>query len=160
LTVKVKFEKPIIERYAMKKIKNHLCEFLLPLTGVDKRPGLTRGLSSQSFREYYYLKSELMEFCRKERLSASGSKAELTDRIETYLQTGERTATSKPIEGKSSGSPEMSPDSVIEENFRCSERHRDFFKSVIGDSFKFNLILRPWKESDAESRERKEFLRL
>jgi DNA gyrase inhibitor GyrI/catechol 2,3-dioxygenase-like lactoylglutathione lyase family enzyme len=27
----VDFEKPIIERYAMKKIKNHLCEFLLPL---------------------------------------------------------------------------------------------------------------------------------
>jgi DNA gyrase inhibitor GyrI len=27
----VDFEKPIIERYAMKKIKKHLCEFLLPL---------------------------------------------------------------------------------------------------------------------------------
>jgi DNA gyrase inhibitor GyrI len=29
----VDFEKPIIERYAMKKIKKHLCEFLLPLKG-------------------------------------------------------------------------------------------------------------------------------
>jgi DNA gyrase inhibitor GyrI len=29
----VDFERPIIERYAMKKIKNHLCEFLLPLKG-------------------------------------------------------------------------------------------------------------------------------
>jgi DNA gyrase inhibitor GyrI len=29
----VGFEKPIIERYAMKKIKDHLCEFLLPLKG-------------------------------------------------------------------------------------------------------------------------------
>jgi DNA gyrase inhibitor GyrI len=29
----VDFEKPIIERYAMKKVKNHLCEFLLPLKG-------------------------------------------------------------------------------------------------------------------------------
>jgi DNA gyrase inhibitor GyrI len=26
-------DKPIIERYAVKKIKNHLCEFLLPLKG-------------------------------------------------------------------------------------------------------------------------------
>jgi DNA gyrase inhibitor GyrI len=29
----IDFEKPVIERYAMKKIKNHLCEFLLPLKG-------------------------------------------------------------------------------------------------------------------------------
>jgi DNA gyrase inhibitor GyrI len=29
----VDFEKPIIERYTMKKIKKHLCEFLLPLKG-------------------------------------------------------------------------------------------------------------------------------
>jgi DNA gyrase inhibitor GyrI len=26
-------KKPIIERYAVKKVKNHLCEFLLPLKG-------------------------------------------------------------------------------------------------------------------------------
>jgi DNA gyrase inhibitor GyrI len=29
----VDFEKPVIERYAMKKIRKHLCEFLLPLKG-------------------------------------------------------------------------------------------------------------------------------
>jgi hypothetical protein len=107
-------------------------------SGVDKRPELTRKLSSQGFREYYYLKSELMVFCRKEQMSASGSKVELADRIEAYLRTGKRTAAAKPIAGKSSGCPEISPVSVIEENFRCSERHRDFFKSAIGGSFKFN----------------------
>jgi hypothetical protein len=131
------------------KQENHLCEFLLPLTGVDKRPELTRGLNPQRFREYYYLKSELMAFCRKERLSASGSKAELTDRIETYLQTGKRIATAKPIAGNSSVRSEISPASVIEENFRCSEYHRDFFKSVIGDSFKFNLAFQTWLKTNA-----------
>jgi hypothetical protein len=110
---------------------------------------LTRGLSSQSFREYYYLKSELVEFCSKERLSASGSKAELADRIETYLQTGERGAAAKPIAGKSSVCPEMSLASVIEENFRCSEHHRDFFKSVISGSFKFNVEFQTWLKTNA-----------
>jgi hypothetical protein len=118
-------------------------------SGVDKRPELTQGLSSQRFREYYYLKSELMAFCRKERLSTSGSKAELADRIEAYLQTGERIAAAKPIAGKSSGCPEISPASVIEENFRCSERHRDFFKSVIGGSFKFNVEFQTWLKTNA-----------
>jgi hypothetical protein len=145
----VDFEKPIIERYAMKKVKNHVCEFLLPLSGVDKRPELMRGLSSQCFREYYYLKSELVEFCRKERLSASGSKAELADRIEAYLQTGKRIAAVKPSTNKPSVRPAMSPASVIEENFRCSERHRDFFKSVIGDSFKFNVEFQTWLKTNA-----------
>jgi hypothetical protein len=115
----------------------------------EKRPKLTRGLNPQRFREYYYLKSELMEFCRKERLSASGSKAEMTNRIEAYLQTGERIAAAKPIAGKSSIRPEMSPASVIEENFRCSERHRDFFKSVIGGSFKFNVAFQTWLKTNA-----------
>jgi hypothetical protein len=123
-------------------------------TGVNKRPELTQGLSSQHFREYYYLKSELVEFCRKERLSTSGGKAELADRIETYLQAGERIAAAKPIAGKSSGCPEVSPAavtpaSVIEENFRCSERHRDFFKSVIGGSFKFNVEFQTWLKRNA-----------
>jgi hypothetical protein len=118
-------------------------------SGVNKRPELTRELSSQSFREYYYLKSELMEFCRKERLSTSDSKPELADRIEAYLQTGERIAAAKPIAGKSSVCPEMSPDSVVEENFRCSECHRDFFKSVIGGSFTFNVAFQTWLKSNA-----------
>jgi DNA gyrase inhibitor GyrI len=145
----VDFEKPIIDRYAMKKIKDHLCEFLLPLSGVNKRPELTRGLSSQRFREYYYLKSELMEFCRKEQLSTSGSKAELANRVETFLQTGKRNAAEKPIANKASVRSEMSLTSVIEENFRCSERHRDFFKSVIGSSFKFNVEFQTWLKNNA-----------
>jgi hypothetical protein len=116
---------------------------------VNKRPELTRGLHSQIFREYYYLKSELVEFCRKEQLLASGSKAELTDRIEAYLQTGKRGAAAKPISGKSSVCPEMSLASEIEENFRCSEHHRDFFKSVIGGSFKFNVEFQTWLKTNA-----------
>jgi hypothetical protein len=118
-------------------------------SGVNKRPELTRELSSQRFREYYYLKSELVEFCRKEQLSASGGKAELASRIEAYLETGERIAATKPCVGKSSICPEMSLTSVIEENFRCSERHRDFFKSVIGDSFKFNVEFQTWLKTNA-----------
>jgi hypothetical protein len=115
----------------------------------DKRPELTQRLNPQRFRECYYLKSELVEFCRKERLSVSGSKAELADRIETYLQTGKRIATAKAIASESPIRSEMSLTSVIEENFRCSERHRDFFKSVIGSSFKFNVEFQTWLKTNA-----------
>jgi hypothetical protein len=121
----------------------------MQMSDMDKRPELARGLSPQSFREYYYLKSELAEFCRKERLSASGGKAELTDRIEKYLKTGEPPAAAKSVAGKPATQTEMSLTSVIEENFRCSERHRSFFKGIIGGGFKFNVEFQTWLKSNA-----------
>jgi hypothetical protein len=80
------------------------------VNGVDKRPELTRDLNPQSFREYYYLKSEL------------------ADRIETYLRTGERLAPAKSDTGKPTDPSELPMDSIIEENFRCCERRRAFSK--------------------------------
>ena len=55
---------------------------------MESRPELTRGLDSQTFREYYYLKEELADFCRANHLPASGSKQELTERIACFLDTG------------------------------------------------------------------------
>jgi hypothetical protein len=116
---------------------------------MNERPVLTRTLPPQIFRNYYYLKSELEDFCRSERLSAAGGKAELTDRIEKYLQTGERLTPARPIVSRLSSQAEMSPAFVIEENFRCSERHRAFFKSVIGGGFKFNVEFQTWLKANA-----------
>ena len=42
------------------------------------RPDLTRQLSAQDFRDYYWLKEELLAFCRAQGLSTLGSKAALT----------------------------------------------------------------------------------
>ena len=39
-----------------------------------KRPELDKNLSSDTFREFYYLKEELVEFCRQNGLPASGEK--------------------------------------------------------------------------------------
>jgi hypothetical protein len=47
-------------------------------------------LNSKTFREYYYLKEELITFCRNEGLSTSGGKIELIDRIAHFLDTGEK----------------------------------------------------------------------
>ena len=56
------------------------------------RPSLTKDLKSEDFRQYYFLKEELKEFCRANGLKVSGSKNELEERIIHYLDTG------KPLE--------------------------------------------------------------
>jgi SAP domain-containing new25 len=53
------------------------------------RPNLTKDISVVSFKNYYWLKEELQSFCRENGISASGSKIEISDRIETFIRTGE-----------------------------------------------------------------------
>ncbi|WP_020063220.1 DUF6434 domain-containing protein [Bacillus sp. 123MFChir2] len=97
------------------------------------RPNLTKDISIQDFKDYYWLKEELQSFCREHGMSASGSKIEITDRIETFLQTGEiKKALRKPkSKTQSQTQANLSLDTVITENHRCSQDVRAFFKAVI-----------------------------
>ena len=55
---------------------------------MDARPELNDKLDADTFRSYYYLQQELIDFCRKNALPVSGGKRELTDRIACFLETG------------------------------------------------------------------------
>ena len=55
---------------------------------TNTRPQLTKDLKSAEFKEYYFLKEELKDFCKKEGLKVSGSKNQLEERIIYYLDTG------------------------------------------------------------------------
>ncbi|MBG9453701.1 cytoplasmic protein [Lysinibacillus sphaericus] len=96
------------------------------------RPKLTKDISVDSFNDFYWLKEELQSFCRKNGISASGSKIEISNRIETFLQTGEikkpvRKSKAKKIEQQ----VDLSLDTVITESHRCSQNVRAFFKTVL-----------------------------
>lgn len=58
---------------------------------MKERPNLDNTLSCSDFKEYYYLKEELVSFCKKYYLQMTGSKAELTERIANFLESGEKT---------------------------------------------------------------------
>lgn len=97
------------------------------------RPILTKEISIQDFMDFYWLKEELQSFCRDNGISASGSKVEISDRIETFLRTGKVKKTQR--NSKSINKPrtnsELSLDTIILGNHRCSQDVRAFFKSVI-----------------------------
>ena len=115
---------------------------------MNERPNLCIKLDSKTFKEYYYLKEELIEFCRKNNLQTTGGKVELTERIAKFLDTGERNIKKHNIK-RTKIVDEITLDTIIEDNFVCSEKHRAFYKEQIGDSFSFNVAFQKWLKSNS-----------
>ncbi|WP_077321521.1 DUF6434 domain-containing protein [Virgibacillus proomii] len=90
-------------------------------------------MSVESFKNYYWLKEELLSFCRENGINASGSKIEISDRIETFIRTGEIKKPTRKLKSNKKIQPQanLSLDTVITENHRCSQNVRAFFKSII-----------------------------
>lgn len=115
---------------------------------VTERPILDKHLDSKTFRDFYYLKEELVKFCRQYSLPTSGGKIEITDRIACFLDTGEILAVSS-AKKKATVISDIYEDTKIEFEFVCSEKHRAFFKEHIGNSFSFNVAFQKWLKSNA-----------
>ena len=115
---------------------------------MNERPNLCIKLDSKTFKEYYYLKEELIEFCRKNNLQTTGGKVELTERIAKFLDTGERNIKKHNIK-RTKIVDEITLDTIIEDNFVCSEKHRAFYKEQIGKSFSFNVLFQKWLKSNS-----------
>ena len=115
---------------------------------MSERPNLDNNINSKEFREYYYLKEELIEFCRKNSLQTTVGKIELTERIAHFLETGEKTYKSH-MPKRSAKHNEITLDTIIEENFVCSEKHRAFYKEQIGNKFSFNVSFQKWLKSNS-----------
>ena len=114
---------------------------------MNDRPVLDRNLDSKTFRDYYYLKEELVSFCRENGIPVSGGKIEITDRIAYFLDTGK--ILPAPAERKKATAISViREDTEIEANFVCSEKHRAFFKENIGSSFSFNVGFQKWLKSN------------
>ena len=114
---------------------------------MKERPILNRNLDSKTFREFYYLKEELTDFCRKNGLPVSGGKIELTDRIAHFLDTDE-VLSGKTVKRKTASVSHISisEDMKIETDLVCSEQHRAFFKEHIGNSFSFPVAFQKMAE--------------
>lgn len=115
---------------------------------MKERPPLEKGLSSKTFRDFYYLKEELVDFCRRNGLPVSGSKIEVTDRIAFFLDTG-KVLPASPPKKRAPPISDITEDTEIEPNFVCTEKHREFFKGHIGSRFTFNVAFQKWLKSNA-----------
>lgn len=115
---------------------------------MNKRPNLDRNLDEKTFRSYYYLKSELVDFCRKNNLPISGGKIVLTDRVAYFL------ATSKVLNNTKNKvrntNTDISEDTIIGDNIVYSEKLRAFFSERIGKSFSFKVPFQRWLKNNPD----------
>ena len=110
---------------------------------MNERTELNKELDAAAFRSFYYLKQELADFCKENGLPTTGSKAELTDRIAHFLDTG-NVLKSSAKRKTSVNIGTLTEDTVIEQNIVCSEKHCAFFREKIGKSFSFNVLFQKW----------------
>ena len=78
------------------------------------------------------------------------NKEDLENRIIHYLSTGKELK--EPFEKQSSNITlsEISLDSKLGENFKCSEDKRAFFEKEIGKGFKFKVKFQKWLKSNPD----------
>ena len=105
------------------------------------RPDFSEIKTYEEFSQYYWYREELQKICKQLGIDASGMKAELNHNIEEYFmgnlirKSAKKTSASK----KSDDIPLTLETSLIECNFRFSQRMRDFFSEQTGlKNFKFN----------------------
>ncbi len=111
---------------------------------------LTKNLSPYEFKEYYFLKDELKDFCRLEGLKVSGSKQDLENRIIHYLSTGEMLEEPVVKEVSNNSHSTITLDSKLGENFKCGQDKREFFEKEIGKTFKFKVKFQKWLKANPD----------
>lgn len=115
---------------------------------MSVRPKLCKELDSKTFKSYYYLKEELLSFCRENDIPTSGGKVELTERIALFLDTGKVSEPTSKRKVKTDIGV-ITEATEIEADITCSEKHRAFFKEKIGKSFSFNVAFQKWLKANA-----------
>lgn len=108
------------------------------------RPNLSTSLSARDFLDFYWLKNELVAFCRANNLPTSGSKAELTERITHFLSTGEVPASPQVRQPPALMPHSFTRETVIQSGWRCSQELRQFFEQELGSTFHFNSFMRDY----------------
>lgn len=113
-----------------------------------ERPTLDKDISLTDFNEFYWLKEELVAFCKIVGISTSGSKIELTSKIHEYLTTGNIPSNIKIAKLTTSkfdwNNETLDKTTVITDNYKNTENVRAFFISQIGANFSFNVKFMNW----------------
>jgi hypothetical protein len=98
-------------------------------------------LSAQNFQAWYWLKRELQDYCRTHDLPMSGSKEDLTLRIQAHL-TGQPLPRQLTSHMRGEMPAQLTPQTVITQGWRLNDALRAFFVAHTSKGFRFNQALR------------------
>ncbi|MBO8165034.1 MAG: hypothetical protein H0Z34_15215 [Brevibacillus sp.] len=104
---------------------------------TNLRPPFTVDLSVEEFRAHYWYKQELAAICRQHGLPASGTKAELEERLVHFL-TGTAEPAAAPrakatnLRRKATNPPISLETRLIPDGFKFNKEAREFFQNYYG----------------------------
>lgn len=104
-------------------------------------PKLTKQITVSDFKNHYWLKSELIGFCKSNGISGAGSKQEIAKRIEIFITSGQKIKPEIIKKTARDSDQQIFMDSLV----KCYNNDaitRAFFVSQIGKHFRFNTYLR------------------
>jgi hypothetical protein len=102
---------------------------------------LTRALADTEFLRWYWLKTELVAFCRESGIGTAGSKPELSARISAMLAgTRQPPAATRRVRGPMPA--RFTPATRIGAGWSCNPALGAFFREQCGRRFRFNKATR------------------
>lgn len=116
-----------------------------------KRPELSDQLSVDHFKNFYWLKKELIAFCKTKEINQTGGKLEISERIISFLQNGEiikRDQKSKKISTFDWHQSSLTLDTLITDNYKNTRSVRTFFIEQIGGHFRLNVPFIKWMRTN------------
>lgn len=120
---------------------------------MGKRPELNKNISLKDFKDFYWLKEELVSFCKEIGINSSGGKIEISNRIIHFLETGKNvekveTRYQSPKSKFDWGVETLNLETIITDNYKNTENVRAFFMNEIGKHFKFNVLFMNWMKQN------------
>jgi len=120
-----------------------------------ERPQLPNISSAEEFKQWYWLKEELISYCREVGIKTTGGKFEIAERIVNYLNTGETKANQ--VQEKSIKKPtskfdwkneQLTVNTIITDNYKNNSNVRKFFIEQVGAKFSFSIDLMQWMKDN------------
>lgn len=115
------------------------------------RPSLLDVKTGQELHQWYWLKAELVDYCKTLNLSYSGNKAEIKNRIANYLD-GKKISTKKKKSKQQStfnwAKEILTPATIITDSYTNGPNSRRFFKDQLGPKFSFNIDFMQWMKEN------------
>ncbi|MEL7351400.1 MAG: DUF6434 domain-containing protein [Cyanobacteria bacterium P01_A01_bin.116] len=122
-----------------------------------KRPELSNIKSVDEFDRWYWLKEELVTYCKENGLQVTGNKLAVANRIRQFLKNGIReTQSTKKLKKANSKfdwhAEKLSLETKITDSYKNTQNVRRFMVSQVGPSFRFSIPLMKWmKENEGKT---------
>ncbi|QJF52917.1 DUF6434 domain-containing protein [Roseobacter ponti] len=119
----------------------------------ENRPPIAKIRTGAELRRWHWLRPELQAHARACGVRHTGGKFTILDRIAHYLDTGETTwpGDLRKTTGAQTDwhSADLTPETVITDNYKNTQNVRRFFRARAGADFKFDISFMNWMRSNA-----------